>query len=73
MTVIAFPDPFVHREHRRCRICGDPVLVILLAGAQVVRDPYFACADCHETPEATPARLALLEPVPQLGIGDEAA
>ena len=46
MSVIAFPDPFVHREHRRCRVCSARIEVILLAGALVPRDPYFSCSEC---------------------------
>ena len=72
MTVSGFPDPFVHREIHRCRGCRDHVEVILLAGATCPRDPYYACCNCHETPEATPARLALLQPPAQLGLTEDA-
>lgn len=74
MTVYEFRHPdFIH-VHRRCRKCGETVLVTLGFGADVPRDPYFTCAFCHETPEATQERvLALVLPQPQLDLGDEAA
>lgn len=67
MTVIEFPSPFVHRETRYCRVCRDRVQVILLNGASCPRDPYYACVDCHDTPEATQERvLGLVNPQPPL-------
>jgi hypothetical protein len=72
MTVVAFPDPFVHRAHRRCHKCGDRVEVILLAGASVVRDPYYACATCSDAPTGPAAVLALVDAESQLELGGAA-
>lgn len=60
MTVIDFPNPFVMREHRRCRSCRETVLTFCLNGAECPRQGVFACADCGRTPEATDARVVAL-------------
>jgi hypothetical protein len=72
-SVSQFPDPFVHRVHRRCRNCGTWWEIMLLGGASCPRDPYYTCSDCRDGLEATPARLALIEAQarPQLRLVDE--
>lgn len=67
MTVIAFPDPFVHRYQRRCRKCTDRVEVICLNGASCPREDFYSCCNCHVSPEATQERvLGLVSPQPPL-------
>lgn len=39
--------PFALKEFRRCRGCGERVVVWLLNGASCPRDPYFTCAWCR--------------------------
>ena len=68
---MGFEEPFAIHEWRRCRRCNVLVEVFLLNGATAPRDPYFTCADCLRTDEATDERVDTLvnrEQRPQLGL-----
>jgi hypothetical protein len=74
VTVVAFPDPRVIREHRRCRVCGDLVLVFVMDGAFLPRPGHYTCVDHHDTPQGPErvVRLVEAESMPQLGLDDAA-
>jgi ribosomal protein S27AE len=68
VTLLEFRDPRVIREHRRCGRCGDTILVFVMDGASLPREPHYRCSECHDVPEATADRVAALTIVqPELG------
>lgn len=50
MNVIDFPNPYVLREHRRCRTCRDLVLIFCCGGAECPRQGVYACSECRNAP-----------------------
>lgn len=58
---MTFEPPFVFRVHRTCRACGVHVEIILLNGATIPRDPYFACSRHRDPVPVFPKLLNALD------------